>query len=583
MPKTSGAESVASQTAAPSSELAGAIQWFEADRGSLSRFYTVRVSRNRSKRLLELYSESRKGLDSVNFEALSHDGKVDWLLFKNHLDKESRDLVTEAKRVAEAEPLLPVIREIVELEESRRLMGPLDPVKAARTIDSLKKKLEKNRADLEKKAEAAKADPAKMPAPRTVANRAAGYCDQLKETLADWYRFYNGYVPLFDWWCDEPYKALDKALGEYSTFLKEKIVGIKADDKKTIIGDPIGNDALQIELESELIPYTPEELVKIAEKEFAWCDAEMLKASREMGFKDDWKLAVEKIKGMHVGPGEQPKLVRELALEAIEFLEKRDLVTIPQLAKETWRMEMMSAERQLQNPFFLGGEQITVSFPTDTMTQEQKLMSLRANNIPMSRATDQHELIPGHHLQQFMLARYSQHRRTFSTPFWTEGWALYWEMLLWDLGFPRTPEEKVGMLVWRLHRCARIIFSLNFHMGKWQPDECVKFLIERVGFEPDAAAAEVRRSFMGNYGPLYQAAYMLGGLQFRELHKELVGGNFGAPKRKMSNRDFHDAILKSGNMPVAMVRAVLTKPQLARDYDPMWRFYEVDRKGGARR
>ena len=38
-----------------------------------------------------------------------------------------------------------------------------------------------------------------------------------------------------------------------------------------------------------MIPYSPEELVEIAEREFAWCEAEMKKASKEMGFGDDWK------------------------------------------------------------------------------------------------------------------------------------------------------------------------------------------------------------------------------------------------------------------------------------------------------
>ena len=62
-----------------------------------------------------------------------------------------------------------------------------------------------------------------------------------------------------------------------------------------------------------------------------------------------------------------------------------------------------------------------------------------------------HELIPGHHLQGFMTARYNTHRALFATPFWSEGWALYWEMLLWDR-LPATPEDRVGMLFWRMHR-----------------------------------------------------------------------------------------------------------------------------------
>ncbi|MCL4866170.1 MAG: DUF885 family protein, partial [Gemmatimonadales bacterium] len=143
-------------------------------------------------------------------------------------------------------------------------------------------------------------------------------------------------------------------------------------------------------------------------------------------------------------------------------------------------------------------------------------------NIHFSRATVHHELIPGHHLQGYMTARYNPHRRAFSTPFWTEGWALWWEMLLWDQGFPRGPEDRVGMLFWRMHRAARIIFSLKFHLGEWTPQQSIDFLVDRVGHERANATAEVRRSFLGTYSPLYQVAYMMGGLQFRALHEELV-------------------------------------------------------------
>ena len=128
-----------------------------------------------------------------------------------------------------------------------------------------------------------------------------------------------------------------------------------------------------------------------------------------------------------------------------------------------------------------------MAFPTDTMTQEQKLMSLRGNNIHFARATVFHELIPGHHLQGFMADRYRTYRAPFSTPFWTEGDAFYWEMLLWDMGFAQTPEDRIGMLFWRMHRCARIIFSLSFHMKQMTAQECVDFLVDRVGFERENA------------------------------------------------------------------------------------------------
>jgi uncharacterized protein (DUF885 family) len=229
-------------------------------------------------------------------------------------------------------------------------------------------------------------------------------------------------------------------------------------------------------------------------------------------------------------------------------------------------MRMMSPEAQKVNPFFLGGEEIIISYPTYTMEHREKMMSMRGNNPHFSRATVQHELIPGHHLQMYMNERYKPYRNVFDTPFWIEGWALYWEFNLWDKNFPRTPEDRIGMLFWRMHRCARIIFSLNYHLGKMTPQQCIDFLVERVGHEYANAAAEVRRSFMGSYGPLYQIAYMVGGLQFYGLKKELVDSG------KMTEKDFHDRILQEGNIPVEIVRAILTNQPLKEDYKSTWKF-----------
>ena len=255
-----------------------------------------------------------------------------------------------------------------------------------------------------------------------------------------------------------------------------------------------------------------------------------------------------------------------MAVEAVEFIEERDLVTVPKLCKETWRMRMMSPERQRVSPYFLGGDTILVSYPTDDMEHSDKMMSLRGNNPHFSRAVVHHELIPGHHLQGFMRDRHRSYRRMFGTPFWVEGWALYWEMRLWDLDFARSPEDRIGMLFWRKHRCARIIFSLSYHLNKMNPEECIDFLVDRVGHERNNATGEVRRSVMGGYGPLYQAAYMLGGLQIRAMYKELVESG------KVEEKDFHDAILQQNSIPIELIRARFTKQELTPDFETTWRF-----------
>jgi uncharacterized protein (DUF885 family) len=334
------------------------------------------------------------------------------------------------------------------------------------------------------------------------------------------------------------------------------------------VGQPIGREEIIRQLNQEMIPYTPEELIEIANREFAWCDAEMLKASTELGFGKDWHAALEKVKNTYVPEGEQPAAILKLYNESIDFLKQNDLLTIPPVAEESWRMIMMTPRRQLVNPFFTGGEVLSISYPTNTMDHDDKLMSMRGNNPHFSRSTVHHELIAGHHLQFFMNSRYKTYRR-FRTPFWTEGWALYWELLLYDLKFPQSPEDRIGMLFWRMHRCARIIFSLNYHLGKWTPQQCIDFLVDRVGHEKANAEGEVRRSFVGGYSPLYQVAYMLGGLQFWALKKELVDSG------EMTYKEYHDAVLQENSLPVEMIRATLTNQSLNKDFKTRWKFYNL--------
>ena len=145
-------------------------------------------------------------------------------------------------------------------------------------------------------------------------------------------------------------------------------------------------------------------------------------------------------------------------------------------------------------------------------------------------------------------------------------------MLLWDIGFHDDPKDKVGALFWRSHRCARIIFSLKYEMGEMTAAECIDFLHKRVGHELRNAIAEVRRSVSGDYPPLYQAAYLLGGLQMRSLHADLCRG--ASPK--MTDREFHDAVLREGAIPLEMIMLSLTGSEVTEDYETNWRFYEHD-------
>ena len=543
------------------SDMRVVVDRYTEDRAALLRRYDIPLSPVRRERLSAFYRGWHEALRAMDFDALNHEGKVDYVLLRNRLDFELELLDQEAATVRAMAPLVPYARSLERLQERRRAREDVDARAVADTLSRVAGEVEALTRAL---GEGGSGGPEVS---GVVAERAARHVEALLDVLEGWYGYFAGYDPLFTWWVPQPYERLAAALADHAEAIRTRHVGDTPD--RVVTGDPIGEEGLRAHLANEMIPYTAEELIAIAEAEFAWMEEELVRASGEMGFGDDWRAAQEAVKDRAVEPGRKPAVVRELERESVAFVEARDWIGIPPLAREIWRMEMMSPERQRVAPFFLGGEVILISYPTDAMTHEEKLMSMRGNNPHFNRATVHHELIPGHHLQGFMTDRFSRHREVFSTPFWVEGWSLYWEILLWENDFAVSPEDRIGMLFWRMHRAARIIFSLSYHLGRMTPEEAVDFLVERVGHERANAEAEVRRSFAGDYSPLYQAAYMLGGFQIRSLHAELVEAG------RMSASEFHAAVLQGGAMPIEMVRARLTEQPLTRDYTPQWRFAAV--------
>ncbi|MEY2866572.1 MAG: hypothetical protein RIS67_102 [Pseudomonadota bacterium] len=533
--------------------LAFFIQRFQNDLESTEHTYDITAGVARENALRNLYLGWQARLGEFDTASLGPEDRIDAALLRRELNYRLKQLDFERARNTQALALLPEVELLIAMAEQRRALKPLDAKKSKRLIERAAGALQANEAHLRNN-----------PASPVIALRASILLSAFREDLKQWHTFYNGYDPAYSKQVAKPYEILDKQFEATAKFLRNDIA--KASDPETIIGDPIGRDGVEAALRYEMIPYTPEQIVQLAERELSWCQEEMRKAAAEMGYAD-WHDALEHIKKDGPAVGEQPQYVVKLADEAIDFIESRQLVTIPGLAKRDWRMTMLTPEYQLQAPFFLGGEDVWVAYPHDSMPADKQAMALRGNNRYFSRAVVHHELIPGHHLQHFYNSRYNSHRELFGTPFWSEGWALYWEFLLYQKGFAETPEQKLGMLFWRSHRAARILFSLSFHMGNMTPQQSIDMLVERVGHERANAAAEVRRSFAGDYGPIYQAAYMLGGLQFWELRRELVDSS------KMTDREFHDAILKGGPMPVSVVRSRLMGVDPDPDSKPAWRFY----------
>src|SRR5262245_63039481 len=198
---------------APVSEMRSSIERYTVDRGSLQRSYPVAYSRSRRERFKKFYDEWLASLQSLDFDSMSQDGKIDYLLFKNHLEYELRQLDIQSRQISEIEPLVPFAGKIIELEEARRRMEPIDSAKIAATLNDLRKQVDERRraVELGLRSEARSGDTSNDPTrlKKTVANRAVAAINGLRGNLRNWYTFYNGYDPIFTWWNEEPYKTLD--------------------------------------------------------------------------------------------------------------------------------------------------------------------------------------------------------------------------------------------------------------------------------------------------------------------------------------------------------------------------------------
>jgi len=371
----------AAEIAVAQQQIAPLILRFQADARSIQHTNDITASLKREAALRSLYVGWFNEINTISYDKLGLEDQIDYALFKRELQYRLNQLSFERQRFMQVAPLLPTLDRLIELAEARRALVYPDAKATAQVLSLVRIALNKKHLQLEK------SDNKTAAGANTVINaidafRAAKYLRSVQNDLKDWYNFYNGYDPAFSFWNKTAYEALNKEITEYANFLRDKLAG--ASNPETIIGDPIGREAIIASLRHEMIPYTPEELVKLADQELRWCQNEMRKAALEMGH-TNWQSALEAVKQMSPEAGEQPKLVATLADEAMAFLDKHAMVSVPQIARRDWRMTMLSAEAQLQAPFFLGGADVLVAYPTESMPYEKKIMAMRGNNRYFSR------------------------------------------------------------------------------------------------------------------------------------------------------------------------------------------------------
>ena len=171
-----------------------------------------------------------------------------------------------------------------------------------------------------------------------------------------------------------------------------------------------------------------------------------------------------------------------------------------------------------------------------------------------------HEMIPGHHTQIALAQEldlpgyqrfYNDHpyRQDYELQAYVEGWALYAEILAWEMGlYEGEPLANLGRLRLRLLRTVRIVVDTGIHAKGWTLAEAAAYLRDVTG--TSSSNAQLTRYLVN---PGYPCGYNVGGLTIlekRQQARDELGEGFDI-------KEFHNTILGHGVLPIAVLEDVV--------------------------
>ena len=201
-----------------------------------------------------------------------------------------------------------------------------------------------------------------------------------------------------------------------------------------------------------------------------------------------------------------------------------------------------------------------VPFAPDGTPEAEIQERLKGNSYGSIPTTAVHEAYPGHHWHLVRRkANPSKLRRVYSTPYFSEGWALYSERVMREHGFFTDPLQELQHLNATLFRACRIVVDTSLHLGEMSFDEALRFMIDKAAMPEPVARAEVGRYC---WWPTQASSYLTGCLEILDMRDRYLAarGVTGAAKDAPIDviRDFHDTLTSSGSLPLGLAeRAVI--------------------------
>jgi uncharacterized protein (DUF885 family) len=303
----------------------------------------------------------------------------------------------------------------------------------------------------------------------------------------------------------------------------------------------------------------PEEILARGRKAFADTERLAQQVAERIEPGRPWIEVYEEIKNDHP-PANRIKEEYQAQMDAAQaYVKKHEIVTLP-AGERVVTIDTPPARRR-SSPFgtfssvgpfdkeLLG--RLVLTPIEDHLTPEQRRERLRSHHRAWIPIIAVHEAYPGHHVQALKVNENPRVlRRVIRESIFSEGWGLFTEEMMFEQGFLKGDDVRLTQLRNRLWRAARVIIDVGLHTGAMTFDEGVKFLVDKVRFEPYAAELEV-----GMYArrPTYVLGYLIGMLEIQDM-RAAYEKKFGKPAKP---HVFYDRLLRIGALPPSLVRAEL--------------------------
>ncbi len=345
--------------------------------------------------------------------------------------------------------------------------------------------------------------------------------------------------------------AAKKAHADYATFLEKEILPRSTGDFAA------GADYFGFLLREEFfLDASADQLMDLGKTLVARTIAQMNDVAKRIDPKaKDWVAVAARIKAKHPTAADLLPTYRREVERARKFLVDRDAVPFPEgddlqiVETPSFERSTLTAAYEPPPAFDAGTRGLFFVTPVDLALPKAKQEEmLREHDLADVVDTVVHEAYPGHHLQHSFARRHpSLVRKATGASIFAEGWGLYSEEMMAELGF-YTDDERLMQLEWTLVRAARVVIDVGLHTKGMSFDDAVKMLTETVHLERPLATSEVKRYTQDPTQPL---SYLVGRemlFRIRERYKARAGAAY-------SLKEFHREILSHGTTPPGLVEA----------------------------